>query len=191
MEELLRFVLLVFYALSFVSAHEVSSTGYLIGLTVNLGSFPPVQRRAPDLLRHRRGDNVTARLAQFRDRTRAGSAVTPTGISKLDVNTGNVTLVETFADVYHCTETSYDDVEKTLYLLINGDTLTPYNVKKNVFLDAVQVDASNCDQGQPCFSEMRYDEKNKRLLAIGVGYPQGQGNSIVSIDPQSGEVKGL
>ena len=157
-------------------------SGYLLGLTVNLGETQG-QTQEPVFLKYEKNGS----MRNVSKKKWLGSSNTPNGISRLELSTGNVSLVRTFEDVYHCTETSYDDSEKVLYLLINGNTLMPYSVTEDKFMPSVTVDASDCDQGQPCFSEMHYDTENKRLLAIGVGYPQGKGNSIVAIDQKVGK----
>ena len=165
---------------------DEGGASFIVGLTYALSSAQQVGggriHRAENLLRRHRGNMAT----------RWGDGKAPNSISKIDLKTGNVSVLAKFPDVVYVMETAYSPTTKTLYLLVNGNTLRSFHLTNNTFgKNDVTIDISGCDSGSGCFDELHYDAKHDRLIATGVGYPGGAANSIVSIDIHTGEVHGL
>ena len=164
---------------------DQDEASFIVGLTYALSSAEVGEghtRRPHNLLKRHHGNMAK----------RWGEGKAPNSISKIDLSTGNVSVLAKFPDVVYVMETAYSPTTKTLYLLVNGNTLRSFHLTNNTFgKNDVTIDISGCDSGSGCFDELHYDAKNDRLIATGVGYPGGAANSIVSIDIHTGEVHGL
>ena len=165
------------------------SSPFIVGLTYNIDKSTTtrtmLRQKKHVLLKHPINNNNN-------NNNNNNIAAPPSGICKLDINTGNITLLEKFLDVVYVMETAYSPEDQIYYLLVNGFTLKRFYLTNNTFAkDDIIVDISDCDGGSSCFNEVHFDLKNKRLIATGVGYPNGLANSIVSIDIHTGKVKSL
>ncbi len=164
------------------------SSPFIVGLTYNIDKSTTTTTRT--MLRQKK--HVLLKHPINNNNNNNNIAAPPSGICKLDINTGNITLLEKFLDVVYVMETAYSPEDQIYYLLVNGFTLKRFYLTNNTFAkDDIIVDTSDCDGGSSCFNEVHFDLKNKRLIATGVGYPNGLANSIVSIDIHTGKVKSL
>ena len=167
------------------------SSPFIVGLTYNIDKSTTTTTRT--MLRQKKHILLKHPINNNKNNNNNNNiAAPPSGICKLDINTGNITLLEKFLDVVYVMETAYSPEDQIYYLLVNGFTLKRFYLTNNTFAkDDIIVDISDCDGGSSCFNEVHFDLKNKRLIATGVGYPNGLANSIVSIDIHTGKVKSL
>ena len=125
-----------------------------------------------------------------------------TSLVLVDLESGDSQVYGSPAFLSEVFETAFSAQDDALYLLHGGANLTKVFLK-NKTCQSVEVDSSQCDDGSPCFNELRYDESSSsssslvlsrsspsRIIAIGVGYGKGK-NSVVSINVETGKVQRL
>ena len=102
----------------------------------------------------------------------------PNSVSKIDLKTGNVSTGKVPRRCVRYKQ--HIPTTKTLYLLVNGNTLRSFPTNNTFGKNDVTIDISGCDSGSGCFDELHCDAKN---VADGDGGATRRRakNSIVSI----------
>ena len=113
----------------------------------------------------------------------------PNGIVSVDSNTGAFTKLYALPLDALVVESAYDATNQIFWML-QGSTLLGWDQKDQKLLPSVEVDISQCSGGSICFSELRWDSKNGRIVAVGVGFG-GPQIAIIAIDIHTGSAKAI
>lgn len=84
-------------------------------------------------------------------------------------------------------ESAYDATNQVFWML-QSSTLLGWDQKHQKMLPSVEVDISQCSEGAICFSELRWDSKNDRIVAVGIGFG-GYQIQIVAINITTGSAE--